>query len=77
MTTEEKEKLNGPYVEHHPNGKLFRKGNYINGKREGYWEVYYSNGHLMHKSKFLNDKVIGLSINEIQTNCYRHTFIIL
>lgn len=26
------------------NGRLYFKGNYVNGKEHGYWEVYYYNG---------------------------------
>ncbi len=32
------------------------KENYVNGKREGYWEEYYYNGKLRCKGNYVNGK---------------------
>ena len=32
---------------YHTNGNLNCKGNYLNGKRHGLWEEYWSNGELI------------------------------
>ena len=39
---------------YHDNGKLWYKGNYVNGIREGYWEWLYSNGKLSSKEYYYN-----------------------
>jgi len=35
------------------NGKLFYKGNYINGNQVGLWERYYDNGQLETKKYYI------------------------
>jgi antitoxin component YwqK of YwqJK toxin-antitoxin module len=34
------------------NGKLYSKGNYLNGSLDGYWEAYRRNENLMWKGNF-------------------------
>ena len=41
-------------------GKLYSKGNYINNKKEGYWETYHSNGQLEGKVSYVNGKRNGI-----------------
>ena len=36
--------FSGKLVVFSDNGQLFTKGNWKNGKREGYWESYYTDG---------------------------------
>ena len=50
----------GYWEKYHYSGKIFYKGNYIDGKREGYWEFYYPNGTLDYAGKFVNDIRVGL-----------------
>ena len=51
----------GPWEEYHPNGNLWYKTNYINGKEHGLSEdYYYFNGNLMYKGTFVNGKKHGL-----------------
>ena len=45
---------------YYPSGKLWFKGNYVNGKQDGYWEWYHSNGKLMYKGNYVNDKKVGI-----------------
>jgi antitoxin component YwqK of YwqJK toxin-antitoxin module len=39
---------------YYPNGKLWYKGNFINGIQDGYWEFYYINGDLYKKGHYIN-----------------------
>ena len=55
----EAESPDGPYIAHHPNGKLYKKGSLLNGIRHGYWEVYYDTGKLMHKGTYSYGSPIG------------------
>ena len=38
---------------------LWRKGEYKNGKEEGFWVRYYRNGQLKDKGKYKNGKFDG------------------
>ncbi|MFW5847889.1 MAG: hypothetical protein ACOCVF_03135 [bacterium] len=50
----------GYWEQYYPNGKLFYKGNYVDGKGVGYWEWYYSNGKLSSKGNYdENGKQVG------------------
>jgi antitoxin component YwqK of YwqJK toxin-antitoxin module len=42
----------GYWEDYFNNGKLYSKGNYVNGKREGIWELYYNLEH--YSVSFLN-----------------------
>jgi antitoxin component YwqK of YwqJK toxin-antitoxin module len=42
----------GLWEKYHPNGQLYFKGAYINGKYDGLWITYYSNGQLCYKVTF-------------------------
>lgn len=44
----------GYWIEYYDDGKLYSKGNYINGEREGLWTFYYSNGDIWHEDEFKN-----------------------
>ena len=37
-------KKEGSWEHYHPNGQLFYKGDYKNGRENGYWVGYYSDG---------------------------------
>ncbi|OGX31626.1 MAG: hypothetical protein A2787_03485 [Omnitrophica WOR_2 bacterium RIFCSPHIGHO2_01_FULL_48_9] len=50
----------GPYEKFHSNGKLRKKGAYINGKREGLFQIYYGNGILREEGFYKNDKREGM-----------------
>ena len=39
------------------NGKLWYKGNYINGNKEGYWVYYWDNGNIRFKGHYKNGKI--------------------
>ena len=39
---------------------LNREGNYIDGKREGFWEFYYKNGRLASEGNYIDGKREGL-----------------
>jgi antitoxin component YwqK of YwqJK toxin-antitoxin module len=49
----------GYWEEYHSNGKLWIKGNFVNGKAHGYFEWYYSNGQLDFKGNFVYGKKHG------------------
>jgi len=40
------DKLNGPYKEYYPNGKIKAEGEYMTGKKNGEWKFYLQNGAL-------------------------------
>ena len=63
----ENNKKHGYWEEYWENGKLWDKGNYLNGKRHGYWEQYYPNGKLWYKGNYLNDEEIGFWIEGNKT----------
>tara|TARA_R110000851_G_scaffold209517_2_gene361934 strand:- start:2400 stop:2636 length:237 start_codon:yes stop_codon:yes gene_type:complete len=48
-------KKDGYFEEYYSNGQLSSKGNYLNGKRHGYWE-YYNHGQLWDKGMYKNGK---------------------
>jgi antitoxin component YwqK of YwqJK toxin-antitoxin module len=43
-------------------GQLSFRGNYINGKRDGFWELFQLNGQLWEKGNYTNEKRSGLWI---------------
>lgn len=43
----------GYWESYHPNGKLWTKGNYINGIPDGKCEIYDSNGNLWYKKFYI------------------------
>src|SRR3989344_5293050 len=47
------------YWENHYSGKLFSKGNYIDGKCVGLWEIYFDDGKLWFKGNYINGKKEG------------------
>jgi len=49
----DKGERHGTWDEYYPNGKLYWKGNYINGKLHGLYELYYSNSELYLKQYYL------------------------
>jgi hypothetical protein len=46
--------------EYYEDGKLYSKGNYINGLREGIWETYYDNDQLKRKGTYKNGSYNGI-----------------
>jgi antitoxin component YwqK of YwqJK toxin-antitoxin module len=51
----------GYWKHFYPNGKIHRKGKYINDKQSGTWYYYYfDNGELMGKGKIINNEEDGL-----------------
>ena len=50
----------GGKVSYHDNNQLKTKGNYIDGKRDGLWENFFSNGQLSITSNYKNGKQDGL-----------------
>jgi len=55
----EKGEKHGYWESHYSNGKLWYKGNYVNGNRHGYWESHYSNGKLWYKGNYVNGEEHG------------------
>ncbi len=51
--------LNGDYIVFHPNGEIFSKTQYGNGKRDGLELNYSAVGVLIKKSTYKNDILIG------------------
>ena len=49
----EKGQRHGYWERYWSNGKLWHKGNYINGKCVGYWEFHYLDGGIMFKEYFI------------------------
>ena len=49
----------GPWVEFHRNGQLWRKGTYKNDKEDGPWVNYWSNGQLFFKGDYKKGKKNG------------------
>lgn len=52
--------FDGLVMYYHPNGKLFHKANYTNGKLEGVRKVFYVTGELKEQGKYINGKREGL-----------------
>jgi antitoxin component YwqK of YwqJK toxin-antitoxin module len=48
----------GLWEDYYDSGKLYSKGNYINGIWEGNWEWYYDNGKISSKASYVNGYVI-------------------
>jgi len=48
----------GRSVTYFKNGKLKRKGNYVNDKKDGVWEFYKKNGKLKNKVNIKDGKEI-------------------
>jgi antitoxin component YwqK of YwqJK toxin-antitoxin module len=56
----EKGEKHGYWEEYWNNGKLESRGNYVNGKREGYWEMFhYLTNHLRCKGNYVNGEQDG------------------
>ena len=47
-------KRTGYWEYYFDNGKVKRKGNYLNGKKDGNWEHYYENGNISFTTNYLN-----------------------
>lgn len=60
----EKGEAHGFWEMHYPNGKVYIKGNYVNGKREGYWECYNSCGSIAWKGVYLGTKEVGIWVTK-------------
>jgi membrane associated rhomboid family serine protease/antitoxin component YwqK of YwqJK toxin-antitoxin module len=55
---------NGEYKTYYANGNLKEKGNYVQGKREGYWFGYHENGKPYYKELYKGSRLIsGVSEN--------------
>jgi antitoxin component YwqK of YwqJK toxin-antitoxin module len=55
----EKGEKHGYWERYYGNGRLWYKGNYVDGREHGYWEVYFDNGRLDYKGNYLNGKKHG------------------
>jgi antitoxin component YwqK of YwqJK toxin-antitoxin module len=49
----------GNYVSWHPNGKIFLRGTYQNGKRIGLWTEYYPSGRKRLQGEYREDRQHG------------------
>ena len=50
----------GAFQINHANGKLYRKGELKNDKKEGTWEFYYDNGQLQAVEKYSGGSPVGV-----------------
>ena len=60
----EKGEKHGYWEIYYDNGKLYSKGNYVNGKEHGYWEVYWYNGELYYKGYYDMGKLVSYNPDE-------------
>lgn len=54
------EVFEGLIMYYHPNGKLFHKANYINGKLDGDRKVFYETGELKEQGEYTNGQRDGI-----------------
>jgi len=45
-----------------PDGKLWNKGNFVNGEKHGYWEWYQSNGKISHNGNYDMGKEVAYDV---------------
>jgi antitoxin component YwqK of YwqJK toxin-antitoxin module len=51
-----------PYIEHHPNGNVWIKGQLNSvGQEEGIWEWFYENGNIRYRTPFKGGKEDGIA----------------
>lgn len=50
---------NGEYKKWYANGNLRERGNYVQGKREGFWFGYHENGKPYYKEQYSNNRLIS------------------
>ena len=50
----------GEHIGWHKNGQLKEKGNYIDGKRDGFWQSYHENGQTNFRANYKDGKLHGL-----------------
>jgi membrane associated rhomboid family serine protease/antitoxin component YwqK of YwqJK toxin-antitoxin module len=50
---------NGTEIYSYPSGVISLKGNYINGRKEGYWYGRYENGKLYFEENFFNGRLVN------------------
>ncbi len=55
----EKGLLHGEQLTFYPNGKLYDKKHFVNGKEEGSWEKFFDNGKKMLQTEFKQGKLDG------------------
>lgn len=73
--TDTKEKFQGPYLTYSPDGVLFRRYFYKDGKAEGLLESFYPNGKPWSRKELKNDKNNGLCESfyengQLRERCY-------
>ena len=51
----------GPWEDYYSNGKLYSRGNYVNGKLHGLYDRYYSNGKISWRVNYVYGVEHGLS----------------
>jgi antitoxin component YwqK of YwqJK toxin-antitoxin module len=69
----------GKYIRYHDDGtlsKVYEKGSYLNGNKNGVWEEYYDNGQLLSKCSYLNGEMDGVweYYNEDGSLLFTHTY---
>ena len=50
---------NGHQLDYHENGKKKAEGNYLNGKKEGFWTFFHPNGKRESEGNFKQGKPVG------------------
>ena len=51
----------GPWEDYYSNGKLYSRGNYVNGKLHGVFDYYFNTGVLCSRRNYINGKPHGLT----------------
>jgi antitoxin component YwqK of YwqJK toxin-antitoxin module len=58
----------GRFTSYHPNGRIFSQGQFVNGLREGYFNVYDEQGNNTRTLYFINNVQIKDTINATGNN---------
>lgn len=63
---------NGLYEEKHKNGRIYMRGYYKEGKREGQWVSFYDNGLMWSEAFYENGKRNGKSVSYYENGNVRY-----
>ena len=60
----------GEYLEYWVNGKLFKKGQYKEGEKNGIWTIFDNEGIMIYTSNYINDTLLRTEIFKENRNHY-------
>lgn len=50
--------LEGNYFEYRPDGTMLYAGNYLDNKKDGYWQTYDDTGKVVYSAKYVADSIV-------------------